>query len=60
MTNRKDESNAIAPASAELQRTMDKRKHSTLLNAEPKHLTLDVTEEGNDYAPAFRKKMSLP
>ena len=62
-TSRKNESLNIMPVQANhIQRTLQARKHSVgVTTSNPKKLgLLDVQEDGNDYAPAFRKKMSVP
>lgn len=62
-TSRKNESLNIMPMhTSHVQRTLQARKHSVgVTTADPKKLgRLDAVEDGNDYAPAFRKKMSVP
>ena len=62
-TSRKNESLNIMPVhSGQIQRTLQARKHSVgVTTANPKKMSLlDVEEDGNDYTPAFRKKMSVP
>ena len=62
-TSRKNESLLIGPVDAKhVQRTFNNRKHSVVVpSSKSKKLSLlDVEEDGNDYAPAFRKKMSMP
>jgi len=45
----------------QVQRTLHGRKHSVGAPANSKKLGFfEISDEGNDYTPAFRKKMSVP